>query len=59
MLKPPAMTAPQRVRVELAATPGRAIGRGNLPDVAADPQAMLPEPAVAGAAPPAAPAHDD
>jgi soluble lytic murein transglycosylase-like protein len=31
MLKPPSMTAPQRVRVELAATPGGAIGRGNLP----------------------------
>ncbi|MFL6693369.1 MAG: lytic transglycosylase domain-containing protein [Ramlibacter sp.] len=31
MLKPPAMTAPQRVRVELAGPPGGALGRGNLP----------------------------
>jgi soluble lytic murein transglycosylase-like protein len=31
MLKPPAMTAPHRVRVELAGPPGGAHGRGNLP----------------------------
>jgi hypothetical protein len=31
MLKPPAMAAPQRVRVELAGPVGGAMGRGNLP----------------------------
>ena len=44
MLKPPAMTAPQRVRVEIAGTPGGALGRGNLPVDVAGPKSAELEP---------------
>ena len=47
MLKPPSMTAPQRVRVELPGPTGGAVGRGNLP---ADP-GRAPVPLDADAAP--------
>jgi soluble lytic murein transglycosylase-like protein len=46
MLKPPSMTAPQRVRAEFAARPGGAIGRGNLPADAG----LVPAPVEADAA---------
>ena len=43
MLKPPSMTAPQRVHIELAARPGGAVGRGNLPADVPAPVPVVPD----------------
>ena len=58
MLKPPSMVAPQRVRIEFAAPPGGAIGRGNLPAIPT-PATTATDPAITGVGTLAPVARDD